>query len=97
MRSRYSAYVLRNEKYLKSTWYKSTRPSEPMFADNDGMKWMDLMVCKHEQDGNWATVEFIARYKLGGRACRLHEISRFVREDCRWFYLDGYFPENSSK
>ena len=38
------------------------------------------------------TVEFVARYKVNGRAQRLHEVSRFVREDGRWFYLDGSFP-----
>ncbi len=31
----------------------------------------------------------MARYKVGGRAHRLHEISRFLREADRWFYLDG--------
>lgn len=34
-------------------------------------------------------VEFVARSKLGGRAHRLHEASRSVREDGRWYYLDG--------
>lgn len=37
-----------------------------------------------------AEVEFIARYRIGGgSAARLHERSRFVREDGRWFYVDG--------
>jgi len=40
---------------------------------------------------NRATVEFVARYKSGGRAGRLHEVSRFVREDGKWFYVDGEF------
>jgi SEC-C motif domain protein len=41
-------------------------------------------------DPNKATVEFVARFKIGGgRAERLHEISRFVREEGRWFYVDG--------
>ncbi|MBI4692767.1 MAG: SEC-C domain-containing protein [Gammaproteobacteria bacterium] len=26
---------------------------------------------------------------LAGRASRLHETSRFVREDGRWWYVDG--------
>ena len=43
------------------------------------------------------TVEFVARFKVGGRAERLHEISNFVREPAeggpRWFYVDGSFPE----
>ena len=41
-----------------------------------------------------ALVEFVARYKHGGApAVRLHEVSRFVREDGRWYYLDGDFPQ----
>jgi SEC-C motif-containing protein len=40
-------------------------------------------------DADHAGVEFVARSKLGGRAHRLHEISRFVREDGRWYYVDG--------
>ncbi len=42
------------------------------------------------------TVEFVARYRVDGRAHRLREVSRFVREaapdGARWFYLDGSFP-----
>jgi SEC-C motif-containing protein len=42
-------------------------------------------------------VEFVARFKVNGRAQRLHEISNFVREETeggqRWFYVDGSFPE----
>jgi SEC-C motif-containing protein len=43
------------------------------------------------------TVEFVARYRVGGRGHRMHEVSRFVREhdggEARWYYLDGSFPE----
>jgi SEC-C motif-containing protein len=38
-------------------------------------------------------VEFVAVYKINGKAHRLHEISRFVREGDQWFYVDGQFPE----
>jgi SEC-C motif-containing protein len=92
MRSRYTAYTLRNEPYLQATWHASTRPAE-LFTEDEDAKWLGLEVRKHEPAGDKATVEFIARYKLGGRAHRMHEISRFVREDGRWFYLDGSFPE----
>jgi SEC-C motif-containing protein len=34
-------------------------------------------------------VEFVARYKVQGKAHRLHERSRFVRQEGRWFYVDG--------
>jgi len=38
-------------------------------------------------------VEFVARYKLNGRAFRLHEVSRFARVDGRWLYVDGEIRE----
>ena len=37
-----------------------------------------------------AEVEFVARYKPPvGPAVRLHERSRFIRQDGRWLYVDG--------
>lgn len=90
MRSRYSAYVLRREDYLLASWHASTRPPELGLAREAPPKWLGLEVRRHErQDGDHAVVEFVARYKVGGRAHRLHETSRFVREDGRWFYVDG--------
>ena len=41
------------------------------------------------QDATHATVEFVARYKLNGRAFTLHETSRFEKIDGRWVYVDG--------
>jgi len=89
MRSRYSAFVLGRLDYLLATWHPSTRPAtlEPL---PEGLRWLGLDVRRHtQQDADHATVEFVARSKLGGRAERLHETSRFVREEGRWFYLDG--------
>ena len=89
MRSRYSAYVLKLEDYLLATWHPDSRPSELHLAADDS-KWLGLEVKKHaQQDDTHASVEFVARYRIAGRGHRLHEISRFVREDARWFYLDG--------
>lgn len=90
MRSRYSAYTLLNEEYLLATWHPSTRPSSLGLADDAVSKWIALEVKRHEQqDTNHALVEFVARYKVNGRAHRLHEVSRFVCEAGRWFYVDG--------
>ncbi len=92
MRSRYSAYVLKLDPYLLATWHPDTRPASLNLADDDA-KWLGLEVKNHSlQEADHATVEFVARYKVGGRAHRLHEISRFVREDGRWYYVDGTFP-----
>jgi len=90
MRSRYSAYVLGNEPYLLATWHAATRPVS-LELDRDGTtKWLGLEVRHHAHGGaNAATVEFVARYKIGGRAARMHETSRFVREGDRWYYVDG--------
>ena len=89
MRSRYSAYVLGLSDYLLGTWHASTRPAA-LEPDPAGLKWLGLEVRRHVvADADHASVEFIARSKLGGRAHRLHELSRFVREDGRWYYVDG--------
>jgi len=89
MRSRYSAYVLKLEDYLLATWHPDTRPSELDIAADD-TKWLGLEVKKHEvQDETHATVDFVARYRIAGKGHRLHELSRFVKVDGRWFYRDG--------
>lgn len=90
MRSRYTAYVLHDENYLRATWHATTRPAQPGLAADSDVRWLGLTIKRHETTGaDTAVVEFLARYKLGGRAFRLHETSRFVREDGRWQYLDG--------
>ncbi|MDE2118814.1 MAG: SEC-C domain-containing protein [Betaproteobacteria bacterium] len=90
MRSRYTAYTLGREDYLLATWHHSTRPASLDLATEPRSKWMGLEVKRHEQSvPGHAVVEFVARYKVGGRAHRLHEVSRFVREAGQWFYVDG--------
>lgn len=91
MRSRYTAYTLGRDAYLRQTWHPSTRPEGAI--TESGTKWLGLEVRRHQPQGEEATVEFVARYKIGGRAHRLHEVSRFVREEGRWYYVDGTFPE----
>ena len=93
MRSRYSAYVLHLEPYLLSTWHASTCPSHIHFNDVSELKWLGLQVKRHETSGASAVVEFIAGYRQGGRGQRLHEVSRFVREAERWYYVDGKIDE----
>jgi SEC-C motif-containing protein len=89
MRSRYSAFVLDLRPYLLATWHASTRPAE-LEPPETGLKWLGLVVKRAVmQDVDHGTVEFVARSKLGGRAHRLHEVSRFVRENGEWFYVDG--------
>ncbi len=91
MRSRYSAYVLGDTAYLRATWHPCTRPeSLDLASESPKPKWLGLDVKGHTAiDPDHATVEFVARYKINGRAFRMHEVSRFLREDGRWLYVDG--------
>lgn len=90
MRSRYTAFVLGLEEYLLTTWHLNTRPSALNLAEEPPKKWLGLQIKQAENlDENNATVEFVARYKIAGKATRLHEISQFERIDGRWYYLTG--------
>lgn len=89
MRSRYAAFVLDLRPYLLASWHASTRPAA-LEPPEPGLKWLGLEVKRAAlQDAEHGSVEFVARSRLGGRAHRLHEVSRFVREQGEWFYVDG--------
>ena len=88
MRSRYTAFVLERAPYLQATWHVSQRP--PQLDFDNQCRWLGLEVKDFvAADDAHAEVEFVARYKVQGRAVRLHERSRFVQEQGRWYYLDG--------
>ena len=89
MRSRYSAFVLQRADYLLATWHSSQRPPSVEFEPD--VKWLGLEVRLHRQlDATHAEVEFVARQKPAlGAASRLHERSRFLLEEGRWYYVDG--------
>lgn len=94
MRSRYCAYVLGRIDYLLATWHGSTAPGELTLSP---VKWLGLEVRHAETTGDAGVVEFVARCRNSdGKAERLHEISRFVREgagkQARWYYIDGLMP-----
>ena len=86
MRSRYSAYVLGLIEYLLVTWHPSTAPGDLELAP---IKWLGLEVLQADMTQDAGVVEFIARYRVQGKAERMHEQSRFVRENGRWLYIDG--------
>ncbi len=93
MRSRYTAFTLGDEPYLLASWHASTRPRRLELdppGQPHGARWLGLAVHRREQTGpDRAVVEFTARWREAGKARRMTEASRFVREDGRWFYLDG--------
>lgn len=88
MRSRYSAFVLERERYLLDTWSPATRPSSIDFESQT--KWLGLEIkSKRMVDLNHGYVEFVARYRLNGKATRLHENSFFMRDENRWLYVNA--------
>ncbi|WP_328917247.1 MULTISPECIES: YchJ family protein [unclassified Streptomyces] len=89
MRSRYSAFVVRDPGYLLRTWFSGTRPPE-LTLDAD-IRWTGLDVLGttggsafHQE----ATVDFRARFRLRGQDGEQRENSRFVRENGLWVYVD---------
>lgn len=92
MRSRYTAYVRGDERYLLDTWHASTRPAQLNLNQPPVPNWLGLKIIRTEAGKETDTtgiVEFVARYKVGGKAHRLHEVSRFVQEQGRWYYVEG--------
>jgi len=90
MRSRYTAYTRGDAAYLSATWHPTTRRQD-LDAD-PRVRWLGLKIIATEAgeaEDHRGLVEFVARYKIGGRAHRLHERSRFKRFQGRWFYVDA--------
>jgi SEC-C motif-containing protein len=90
MRSRYSAFAVGDPEYLLATWHPSTRPST--LELDDGLRWYRLDIVTTREGGPFDTagvVEFEAFYRSPGGAGSQRELSRFVRQGARWFYLDG--------
>ncbi|CAI09111.1 YchJ family protein [Aromatoleum aromaticum] len=94
MRSRYTAFTVGDEAYLLASWHPSSRPAAIDFTAEPARKWIGLQIRHYVQTGtDTAVVEFVARYRVGGRAHRLHETSRFVRTEGRWQYVEGDIHE----
>ncbi len=90
MRSRYSAFVLRDGGYLLATWHSRTRPGSVGFDPH--REWTGLEIVTTTGGSALAkdgTVEFRARYRNQAGAGVQHENSRFVRENGRWVYLEA--------
>jgi SEC-C motif domain protein len=91
MRSRFSAYALRNAGYLLASWDSNTRPASIDFSKETAI-WQQLQVIsirKGNIQDQTGTVEFKAYFNQDGVDCFMHEISRFVKIKQRWLYLDG--------
>lgn len=94
MRSRYTAFVVGDDRYLTDTWHPGTRP--PDLQLDPGLRWNGLQVIAVEAgagDDKRGVVEFRARWRHGPERGELHERSRFVRQSGKWWYVDGVIRE----
>ncbi len=91
MRSRYTAYVLRNVPYLQETWDVTKRPAAIDFS-RENITWLRLEIVDFKIGGVNDTkgiVTFKAFYQQDDLECVMNEISRFTKTNGRWLYLDG--------
>ncbi len=91
MRSRFEAFRDADADWLLASWHPSTRPLSVDLSNNP--RWRGLQIVEVVEGGPdqlTGIVEFRATYLAGGgEVGLLHERSRFVREDGRWYYLDA--------
>jgi SEC-C motif-containing protein len=90
MRSRYAAFARGDTDYLRRTWHSTTRPGR-IDLDPD-QRWSRLEILATTGGGMLepsGTVEFQAHYLRRGVPGAQHELSRFVREDGRWVYVEA--------
>lgn len=76
------------------TWHPSTRPDSVDLSQNPVWRGLQILDVQAGSEGDeTGIVEFRATYLDGaGGVGILHERSRFVRENGRWFYVDGAVP-----
>ncbi len=91
MRSRFTAYAMQDEAYLLKTWDISTRPATIDFSKETG-EWTRLEIIltkKGARKDSKGLVEFKAYFTVDNQHRVMNEISRFVKKQGLWFYLDG--------
>jgi SEC-C motif-containing protein len=97
MRSRYSAYAVKNIGYIDQT---QVTVDNEVFNKEEALKWaessewMGLEIkktTKGEANDNTGTVEFVAHYKdkASGTELHHHETSLFQKREGQWFFREG--------
>ncbi|OKH14674.1 YchJ family protein [[Limnothrix rosea] IAM M-220] len=95
MRSRYTAYCLKNIDYLFNTEHPNRREPNSrklITATANNVKWIGLTVVSTaagQAKNDTGVVEFVAVYQEGHQVAQLHERSQFIKENGKWFYTEG--------
>ena len=100
MRARYTAYTRADIPFLLDTVHPSKRESTDEASARrwaTGSEWLGLQIVSTDEGGpkdKEGLVEFIARFRdRKGELHTHHEVSKFLKEDGRWYFFDGHAPQ----
>ncbi|MCF2829642.1 MULTISPECIES: YchJ family protein [unclassified Pseudoalteromonas] len=92
MRSRYTAYCLKDAKYIHDTYAQAKQAQnniDDIAAFANYAHFIKLEVLEEVVEATQGIVEFKAHYIAENTHYILHERSNFITEAGRWYYLDG--------
>ncbi|MBB1201169.1 YchJ family protein [Enterobacteriaceae bacterium 89] len=97
MRSRYTAFVMKDADYLVRTWHPSCKAQDfrqELEQSFSGTEWLGLNISatdegRHSDEG---FVTFVARFREHNKSSAIIERSRFLKENGQWYYIDGTRP-----
>lgn len=94
MRSRYTAYTLKQVDYLVQTTYPNPqKPANRSAIQSwiEGAQWHCLKVLRSQEGatGQEGQVEFVVFYAEQGQKKQHRELSTFKKEGGRWYYTHG--------
>ena len=92
MRSRYSAFIVKEYDYLEETLDPQTFfdfDNEANRAWAESVELFKLEILRAEESGNKAVVEFKAHFRQDGAEHIHHEISKFRKQAGVWYFREG--------
>jgi SEC-C motif-containing protein len=95
MRARYSAFGAGKAEFLHQSLHPDHRHDHDIEATRrwvEGAQWLGLQIVEVHggtQSDDEGSVEFIATYKEQGIVRPHHEVSRFLKQNGEWYFVDG--------
>ena len=92
MRSRYSAFCIKNLDYIVDTTDPQARAQMDLASTKEwmnGAEFKKLEVLAATDEGNKGTVEFKAHFTMNGIDEIHHEVSKFRKQAGVWYFRDG--------
>lgn len=98
MRSRFTAYVIKNHQYILQTYTSAQRTKlsvNELANSTQDTQWLSLQVIAHHSHEKKAQVEFKAFYQIDHCYYVMHELSGFIFEGGKWLYNNGIMQKGS--